>query len=113
MAISIEEKLQSQCTQWFWNTYFEHRQMLFHVDNNSWNNIIGARKKALGVVQGVADLILILDRAVWFLEMKKPGGVQTPEQKDFQQKVQARGHTYLVIQTFEQFKSLICELIGK
>lgn len=108
-----EEKLQSECTTWFWNTYPSWRRMLFHVDNNSYNATIGARKKALGVVQGVSDLILVLNGNVVFIEMKIPGGLQKPEQKDFETKVVSRNHLYIIIYTVEQFKEFIWQVIGK
>jgi len=81
--------------------------MLFHVDNNSWNAIVGAKKKALGVVSGVSDLIFIVDSAVIFIEMKIPGGTQSSEQMDFEMKVNVRAHEYVIIYSFEEFKKFI------
>lgn len=108
----IEEKIQAQCFQWFWNTFPEERQMLFHVDNNSWNEVIGARKKALGVCKGVADFVFILPWGkIVFIEMKKPGGKQSESQKDFMNKVQDRQHYYHIIDGFEEFKQLINTLL--
>lgn len=103
-----EDQLQSKCFQWFWNTFPEERQMLFHVDNNSWNEVIGSHKKALGVCAGVSDLIYVLPygRTV-YIETKIPGGVQSDKQKAFMNKVQDRGHLYVIYETFEEFKQLI------
>ena len=107
-----EEQLQSKCTTWFWNTYPSHRRMLFHVDNNSWNNIIGAKKKALGVCAGVSDLVLVLSKGrVVFLETKIPGGTQSQEQKDFEHKLYDRNHLYFIYTSFEEFKNLIEKLL--
>ena len=108
-----EAQIQSECVRWFWNTYPEHRRMLFHVDNNSWNAIIGAQKKALGVVKGVSDLVLVLDGCVMFLEFKDETGVQKVEQEDFECKVKDRGHAYRVFRSVEQFKQIIWQTIGK
>ena len=108
-----EEQLQSSCVQWFWNTYPKHRRMLFHVDNNSWNSVIGARKKALGVVSGPSDLILILRRRVIFIEMKITGGAQSENQREFEQKVNERLHEYTIIYTLQEFKDFICQVIGE
>lgn len=103
-----EERLQSKCFIWFWNTLIDERMMLFHVDNNSWNATIGAMKKALGVVKGVSDFVLILSlgRVCW-IEMKTPTGIQEEVQKMFQQKVEARGHEYVILRTFEEFQHFI------
>ncbi len=102
-----EEQLQSECAIWFWNNIVDERQMLFHVDNNSVNSIVGARKKALGVCKGPSDFVLVLNGAVDFIEMKLPDGSQSPEQKTFEQKVTERGHRYTIIRSVDQFKSYI------
>lgn len=106
-----EEQLQSQCFQWFWNEFPEERRMLFHIDNNSWNEVIGSKKKALGVCAGVSDMIYILPWGkVAFLECKIPGGIQSDLQKDFDQKVTDREHLYLVFFSLEEFKDIINSL---
>ncbi len=102
-----EEKLQSKCYLWFHNEIINERKMLFHVDNNSWNATIGAKKKALGVNPGVSDFVLILFGEVVFIEMKTPTGMQDIEQKKFQKMVEERGHRYVIIRTFERFKEFI------
>ncbi|TXI13257.1 MAG: hypothetical protein E6Q68_01720 [Polynucleobacter sp.] len=107
-----EHQLQAECVQWFWNTYPTWRRMLVHVDNNSSNRIEGNKKKALGVVSGPSDLILISVRAVFFVELKVGSNTQSPEQKDFQAKVEARGHKYIILRTFQEFKDFICNTIG-
>lgn len=109
-----EELLQAQCTQWFWNTYPEHRRMLFHVFNNAFGDKVrGARMKAIGVVAGISDLVLIgADRRVWWIELKTLTGTQHDEQKDFQQKVTTRGHQYVIIRTFETFKAFVTKALN-
>lgn len=103
-----EEQLQSQCAIWFWNTFPDYRRMLFHVDNNSQNSIVGARKKALGVCSGPSDFILVLSLGkVVFIEMKTEVGSQSIEQKEFQSKVEARGHEYKIIRNLEGFRRFI------
>lgn len=108
--IMTEEQLHAECYQWFHATFIPLRKMLFHVDNNSWNAAIGAKKKALGVVQGVSDFIFIVDFGVHFIEMKTGSGNQSKDQKEFMQMVRDRGHQYHVVRTFEEFKTLILEL---
>lgn len=102
-----EEVIQSKCVIWFWNEFPKARQMLHHNDNNSWNAIIGAKKKALGVVKGVADLELILFGEVVFIEIKTLTGAQSPEQLDFEDRVTERGHEYVIIRSVEEFKTFI------
>lgn len=106
-----EEQLQSECAIWFWNTLFDERQMLFHVDNYSVNSIVGARKKSLGVCKGPSDFILVLHGATDYIEMKLPEGYQSPEQKTFQEKVEARGHRYVILRTVDTFKNYVMRRI--
>lgn len=108
-----EHQLQAECVQWFWNTYPAWRGMLIHVDNNSYNQIEGNRKKALGVVKGVSDLILIGFHSIYFVELKVGTNVQSDAQKLFERGVGQRGHYYTIIRTTEDFKTLICNIIGK
>ncbi len=108
-----EEQIQTACVLWFDHDYPEHRQMLFHVDNNSWNMVIGSKKKALGVQAGVSDLILVAHRRVYFLECKTPIGTQKDKQISFEEKVLKRGHVYIIFRSLEEFKSIIWRIIGR
>ena len=106
-----EEILQAKCYLWFHNTFPLWRKMLFHVDNNSWNAVIGAKKKSLGVNAGVSDFVLILFAEVIWIEMKTLDGEQNDEQKIFQEKVEKRGHKYIILRDFENFCLYITEKI--
>jgi hypothetical protein len=107
--IMTEEQLHTECYRWFWNEYPNQRGLLFHVDNNSYNSVIGARKKALGVVSGVSDLILVLPRRVVFIELKVPGGKQSDAQVEFERNVGNRGHEYYLVYSLIEFKQIITE----
>lgn len=103
---------QSRCFLWFWNNYPEHRKMLFHVQNKARNAIEGNKFKALGVVKGVSDFILVTAGAVHFIEGKTLTGRQSPDQVDFQNKVTERGHHYHIYRTESEFKTLVISLLG-
>ncbi len=105
-----EEQMQAKCFQWHWNTYPMQRQMLYHNNNNSHNSISGNKMKAIGVVKGISDFTYICNGAVVFIEMKTDAGKQKPEQVDFMNKVQARGHLYFIIRSYEAFVELIQNL---
>lgn len=106
-----EERMQANCIQWFWNNYPAQRRMLFHVQQSAYNRIQGSRFKAIGVTKGVSDLVLILNGAVHFIELKLPNGVHSEEQIDFNNKVTSRGHTYVTIRSFEEFKDYIKKVV--
>jgi uncharacterized protein (UPF0335 family) len=58
----------------------------------------GARLKALGVQPGVPDLCFVLgDGTVAFMELKRPGGRLSPEQRAFEERCTARGVPHCVI----------------
>ena len=101
-----EAAIQSRCFIWAWNNYPNHRQMLFHVNNKAMNRIEGSKFKAMGMVKGVSDMILVCPGFVVFMEFKLPGQMQKPEQVSFQQKVETRGHKYHIITSEKQFQEL-------
>lgn len=103
---------QAKFAQWFWNTFPSERGMLHANDNNSYNTIEGARKKALGVVKGVSDFELVGYGKVVFIEFKLPGQVQTLEQIDFMNKVRERGQLYQLVYSFEEAKHLVLIKLG-
>lgn len=105
----MELPIQAKCFQWHWNTYPNERQTLFHVQNKAKNAIEGSKFKAMGVVKGVSDFVLLLYKEVVFIEMKEDGD-QKPEQLSFQLKVEARGHRYFICRSFDEFKELIISL---
>ena len=102
-----EEQLQAKCTQWFWNNYPAQRRMLFHVQNNANSAVQGSRYKAIGVVSGVSDLVWVIYNKVIFIELKININKQTGNQIEFETKVTQRGHEYVLINSFEDFKSFI------
>lgn len=101
-----EDDLQAKCFQWAWNNYPMHRYLLFHVNNKSRNAIEGNQMKAKGVVAGVSDMILVYKGGVAFLEFKTLTGKQRDKQIKFEYAVTSRGHHYVLIRQFEQFKKV-------
>jgi hypothetical protein len=63
--------------------------------------------KATGLVSGVSDLIVVKPDEVVFVEVKTDTGVQSENQKKFQQKVEAMGYRYLLIRSLNEFKEKI------
>lgn len=103
-----ELKLQARCFQWHWNTFPEERGLLHANNNNSENAIKGAMNRAIGVVPGVADTEYAAPTGLTvYIEFKTTAGMQSAVQKDFQQKVEARGHRYYIVRSEEEFKAII------
>lgn len=111
---SNEGCIQAECFRWFHNSYPQYRGLLFHVPNEndrSDSNIIqGAIRKSLGVVSGVADLLLLIARGGFHglcIEMKDERGRQKPAQAGWQTIVEAQGYKYVICRNLEQFKIII------
>ena len=53
--------------------------------------------KSRGYINGQPDLVVLRPNGqILLVEMKKPDGVQSPAQKDFQRQVEFMGHEYVV-----------------
>ena len=81
----------------------------FAVPNGGKRDAIdGFNLKCGGVLKGVADLVIVLNGRVIFVEFKNGNkGVQSPEQKEFQKNVEALGHPYFIWRTDEDVKDFI------
>ena len=113
-----ESRLQAECYRWCWNTHPITRRLLFHVENErSGSNIIdGARRKAMGLVAGVSDLILLIPRSPYhglMIEMKTEDGRQSEEQRSWQALVEQQGYKYEVCRSLEQFQTIIENYLNK
>lgn len=114
--MKIEDVIQAEIVEWFNNTYCLKfhipRYMIFSVPNGGTRNKLEAIKmKSTGLLAGVADLIIVLDRTV-FVEVKTEAGTQSPEQKEFEKRIKDLGHEYYLVRSLEDFKLLITRLIN-
>lgn len=99
-----EHNLQCACVRWFTYQHPELAGLLFAVPNGgARSKATAGRLKAEGVVAGVADLILLVPRPApaypylaLCIEMKTKTGRQSPEQKEWQAKVESHGYKYAV-----------------
>ena len=102
-----ESTLQTACVRWF--RYQYPHLVIYAVPNGGSRNVREAQRlKAEGVLSGVADLVVLLTQGKsLYIEMKVKGNRHTQNQKDFQKKVIALGHTYAVCYTFEEFQKVV------
>jgi len=106
-----EEQIQQQIVIWFNNNYClktnEPRNMIFSVPNDSSNFMETKRKVNTGLLKGVSDLIVILPNKTLFIELKTETGIQSPVQKEFEERVKALGFEYYLIRSLTQFQNVI------
>jgi hypothetical protein len=63
--------------------------------------------KREGVLAGVSDLIIIVKKRIFFVEMKTAKGKQQEAQKKFQNTVESLGFTYFICRSFDDFMKQI------
>ncbi len=78
--------------------------------NNAPNKVKGALNKAIGVVEGVADMEYFYATTCYFFEFKVEGDTQSDKQKEFQRQVEAQGGTYHIVRNFEYFKWIVLQI---
>ena len=110
-----EHNLQCACVRWFNLQWPQYRGLLFAVPNGGARSKATAGKlKAEGVVPGVADLILLVPKQWAFalcIEMKTSKGRQSPEQKQWQSKVEDHNYRYVICRSLEGFMSVVNEYL--
>lgn len=117
---SPEMKLQAACVLIAWNDFPVTRKLLFHVANEldrpDSNPILGAIRKAQGIVSGVSDLILLIPRGQYhglMIEMKTKDGSQSIHQREWQKLVEEQGYRYVVVRSEEEFRAVLTEYLVK
>lgn len=112
-----ESLIQIRCVRWFRLQYPRLATLLFSVPNGGSRNVIEAsRMKEEGVTAGVADLLLLYPNREYHglcVEMKTPTGKQQPNQKLWQQNVEAVGYRYVVCRSLDEFMNVIKNYLGE
>lgn len=111
-----EHKIQCSCVRYFRLKYPHLRNMLFAVPNGGRRDAItGARLKEEGATSGVSDLILLKSNRFYgglCIEMKKPGGRQSPAQKEWQKDAEANGAKYVVCKSLDEFMKVTTDYLN-
>ena len=71
--------------------------------------------KGEGVTAGVADVLLLVARNGYHglcIEFKTEDGKQSKSQKEWQKAVTEQGYLYVVVRSFDEFKSVIENYLG-
>lgn len=109
-----EQDLQIACVTWFYAQYGTRKDCkLFHSPNGGKRSAREAAKfKAMGVLPGVPDLILLHQGKAHFFELKSDKGKLIDSQKDFGMWLLTNGFECAVIKSFDEFKSAIESLLS-
>lgn len=113
-----EDRIQMQCVDWFDRNYPPLKKLLHHSPNGGARSITeGKTFKDMGTRAGFPDLILLLynNRYNYLaIEMKtmEKGSRQKPEQKEYEQLMNAFGGCYRVVRSKEEFIELVTAYIN-
>jgi hypothetical protein len=101
-----ESRIQQECVQWFRNKCIKEDlpYLLLSIPNDNQKFL-----KGTGLLKGASDLIMVVEKNVFWIEMKTPTGRQSPEQKAFELSVNNLGFDYLLFRSLEEFQEW-CEL---
>ena len=108
-----ESKIQQEIFNYYNNNYclkhHNHRGLIFAVPNGGTRNKIEAiTLKSTGTLKGVSDLIVTLPNGkLVYIEIKTETGKQSPEQIDFQKRVEDLGYDYYLIRNLYKFKEML------
>lgn len=120
-----EAKIQADSFRWFWEQYPQYRGLLFAVTNQNERSgdisknaqlISGAMRKALGLVAGVSDLIMLIPRNGFHglcLECKTAIGRQSPQQKEWETNVMSQSYLYSIFRSVDDFKRIVTKYLGE
>jgi hypothetical protein len=107
-----ENLLQAEIYKWYHNNYClktsENRGLIFSIPNGGTRNKLEALTlKSTGLLKGASDMVLIFPNGkLIFLELKIEKGIQSEEQKEFENRVNKLGFEYYLIRTLDSFKEL-------
>ena len=106
-----EDKFQSECYQWFHESFPEYRGLLCYNLNNSRNKVRAMMDKGMGLQKGRSDMVFYFNGIATMFELKVKGGSQSPDQKKWEKSITESGFKYHLIWTLEDFKEKIMEII--
>jgi hypothetical protein len=107
-----EGRIQSECFQWFHNTFPALRGLMYHVPNGGkMTGAKGNQLKALGVVAGVPDLEFHFWKRTFFLECKTPTGTVSRDQVKIHNILHEHGFRVFVFRSLQEFQDIIFAII--
>jgi len=106
--LKSEHQLQTEIVEWFSLTYPQY--IIFAVPNGAMlgGNVYAqiAKLKKEGLLNGVSDLIIVLNQKILFVEVKSQKGTLTDYQKIFLNNVVKLGHSAFLVRSLEEFKNI-------
>lgn len=115
--MTSENKTQHTFIMWFGQKYPEHRGLLFEVNNNVYSLHHASKRRSMGMVAGVADLILVLPNSgkIAGIELKAPGSTHNKDhirqQVEWGKKVVDNGGFYYITSNIDSLCGVVERLL--
>ena len=111
MTFAKEENIHKAIVSWL---RFVLPEAIIHHSPNAvrWNGkaakINGAKNIALGTIKGFPDIIGLTFTGPFFMEVKAPGGVLSPAQRDFRDRLAVLGYErWAVVRSIDDAKAAL------
>ena len=111
LNLQPEQALQYECVKWM-KRHLAKEVVFFHVPNGGKRSRReGAIFKAIGVVAGVPDLIILWRGVQIAIELKAGKGSSTEEQKDMQERLKAIGWHVAECRSLQEFQDILSQFL--
>lgn len=104
MKKGLEYVIQESAVAWFRYTYPDYLMFSVPMEATYRNKYYF---EGIGSMAGVSDTVVILPGKTLFVEFKSAKGRQSPDQKEFENKLKALGGQYYIMKSLEEFQELI------
>ena len=95
---AIQQEILLFLNNMFCLKHHQPRFIVFSVPNGGKRDAREAKTlKNTGLLKGVSDLIFQTDKCTYYIEVKTDKGIQSPEQKEFQERIESLGKVYLLV----------------
>jgi hypothetical protein len=85
-----------------------HGWDVLHIPNNPRSAVAGARLKAMGMMKGAPDIMILGNEArVYFLEVKTPKGRASSEQRKVHDRLMDKGFPVAVVRSIDDVRDFI------
>ncbi len=110
--METEAKIQSDIVRSYNNKYclahYTNRCLIMSIPNGGERSVVtGILSVSTGEYKGASDLLVIHFGKIFFIEVKSLTGVQSKNQKLFQQHIEQCGFPYHIVRSVEEFNSVL------
>jgi hypothetical protein len=111
----LESKIQQEIVMYFNHNYclnFHNPQcVIFSIPNEGLSKKETIQKMATGLLPGAADLMILMPKLAFYVEVKTPTGTQKENQKKFEKRVNSLGFNYYIVRSLEEFIIVIDNIL--